>query len=529
MYAGSNNGHLYWWMTLLVLCIGVEASAQHVQLVTQTPTQNSGLVVDGTHTVEASHFELSLGLNYARRPVLERFASETQPVYGGLLSPTAALTYGFSERLQLSFIIPWHRITTDSPSQPDASTGFGLQTRWRIRSAIEGRGLSSAIVLGMNTAFEDEAHLISAGGAILYGRSVWQFGFEYMVLRLSIGYEHDTSSKTALQAHAGGAHAVTFGSGLEIGHPQAGLLGFLEASGKRLLPRGDSVLNQQSIEAMVGIRVKSDSDVAMSLGAGRGITDGFGASAMRIMLQLNWQFDSLSLNLGGPRTLRDTDNDGVADRFDQCPLDREDRDQFQDGDGCPEADNDQDGLPDEQDKCPSEAEDKDGFLDEDGCLDADNDGDGIPDVEDACPNDERETGAKTHANGCPLIQIHGSRLTIATSIRFDSGSANLPDTARTTLKELVTFMQARPPSDRLRVEGYTDLWGSSSQNRLLGEQRARAVKQVLVTLGLAENRIEAFGRATEAPIGDGRAPAAAEQSRRVEFYLSLSERRRPSK
>ena len=202
MYAGLHYRHLSWWMTLLVICIAAQASAQHVQLLTQSPTQNSGLVIDGTDTVKATHFELSLGLNYARRPVLEQFETETQPVYGGILSPMAALTYGFSDRLQVSFMMPMHRITTDSPALADDTHGFGLQTRWRVRSAIEGRGLSSAIVLGMNGAFEDDSNLMSAGGAVLYGRSVWQYGFDMMVLRLSVGYEHDTSSPTAIQNHA---------------------------------------------------------------------------------------------------------------------------------------------------------------------------------------------------------------------------------------------------------------------------------------------------------------------------------------
>ena len=38
-------------------------------------------------------------------------------------------------------------------------------------------------------------------------------------------------------------------------------------------------------------------------------------------------------------------------------------------------DTDGDGIPDEIDRCPLDAEDKDGFQDEDGCPDADNDGD----------------------------------------------------------------------------------------------------------------------------------------------------------
>ncbi|HEY0250939.1 MAG TPA: outer membrane beta-barrel protein, partial [Kofleriaceae bacterium] len=41
-------------------------------------------------------------------------------------------------------------------------------------------------------------------------------------------------------------------------------------------------------------------------------------------------------------------------------------------------DSDGDGIPDDQDKCPNEPEDKDGFQDDDGCPDPDNDNDGVP-------------------------------------------------------------------------------------------------------------------------------------------------------
>ena len=49
-----------------------------------------------------------------------------------------------------------------------------------------------------------------------------------------------------------------------------------------------------------------------------------------------------------------------------------------------------DGIPDSVDACPDEAEDKDGFQDEDGCADADNDGDGQPDGQDDCPNEPED-------------------------------------------------------------------------------------------------------------------------------------------
>src|SRR5262245_64111852 len=63
-----------------------------------------------------------------------------------------------------------------------------------------------------------------------------------------------------------------------------------------------------------------------------------------------------------------------------------------------ERDRDGDGIRDSVDRCPDEPEDKDGFEDEDGCPDPDNDRDGVKDVEDACPNaaGERTTDPKTN-------------------------------------------------------------------------------------------------------------------------------------
>jgi parallel beta-helix repeat protein len=67
--------------------------------------------------------------------------------------------------------------------------------------------------------------------------------------------------------------------------------------------------------------------------------------------------------------LKDSDNDGIPDKYDQCPNEPEDYDGFQDEDGCPDLDNDKDGIPDIRDKCPNTPEDIDGYLDDDGCPD----------------------------------------------------------------------------------------------------------------------------------------------------------------
>ncbi len=98
---------------------------------------------------------------------------------------------------------------------------------------------------------------------------------------------------------------------------------------------------------------------------------------------------------------RDRDRDGVLDRDDRCPDEPEDRDGFQDDDGCPDLDNDGDGIPDERDRCRDAPEDKDGFQDEDGCPEPDDDGDGVLDADDQCRGEPEDKDGFQDEDGCP--------------------------------------------------------------------------------------------------------------------------------
>jgi hypothetical protein len=110
---------------------------------------------------------------------------------------------------------------------------------------------------------------------------------------------------------------------------------------------------------------------------------------------------AIGLRLDPQQLPHDTDGDGLDDRVDKCPNQAEDKDGFEDQDGCPDPDNDGDGIPDLKDKCPNAPEDVDGVQDEDGCPDPDNDGDGIPDVKDKCPNQAEDLDGFDDDDGCP--------------------------------------------------------------------------------------------------------------------------------
>lgn len=117
------------------------------------------------------------------------------------------------------------------------------------------------------------------------------------------------------------------------------------------------------------------------------------------------------LSVGISLQEKDTDGDGVKDKSDRCPLDKEDLDNFEDEDGCPEIDNDLDGINDINDKCPMEPEDKDDFEDEDGCIDLDNDRDKVNDTEDKCPMQAEDIDGYEDEDGCPELDNDSDGIT----------------------------------------------------------------------------------------------------------------------
>jgi hypothetical protein len=149
-------------------------------------------------------------------------------------------------------------------------------------------------------------------------------------------------------------------------------------------------LDESPMEAMGGVRLVVASKLAVTLGGGAGLDQAIGAPTARFFGSVGYAPD-----------VRDSDGDGIANDKDKCPLIAEDKDGFEDSDGCPDDDNDGDRRPDSEDKCPNQAEDIDGFEDDDGCPELDNDKDNIPDLQDKCPNDPEDGKEPYPKDGCP--------------------------------------------------------------------------------------------------------------------------------
>lgn len=91
-------------------------------------------------------------------------------------------------------------------------------------------------------------------------------------------------------------------------------------------------------------------------------------------------------------------------------------------------------------------------------------------------------------------------------VNFAFDSAKLDAEATAILREQARWIKTFPEV-RFRVYGHTDLVGSASYNKSLGQRRANAVVRYLVSQGISRSRLEAvssFGETQPLIVSDGR-------------------------
>ena len=103
-------------------------------------------------------------------------------------------------------------------------------------------------------------------------------------------------------------------------------------------------------------------------------------------------------------------------------------------------------------------------------------------------------------------------------VLFASGQAQLVEGGRSSLEEVVDLLQTEPDK-KIRVEGHTDSRGDADANLLLSEQRAQAVREALISLGVASERVSALGMGEDFPIASNEDEDGRARNRRVDVIL----------
>jgi peptidoglycan-associated lipoprotein len=99
---------------------------------------------------------------------------------------------------------------------------------------------------------------------------------------------------------------------------------------------------------------------------------------------------------------------------------------------------------------------------------------------------------------------------------FDYDKADLRPDARTAITKTADFLKSYPQI-KVRIEGHCDERGSTEYNLGLGDRRATAVKQFLVSSGISADRIEVVSFGKEKPFCMESNETCWQQNRRGHF------------
>jgi OOP family OmpA-OmpF porin len=174
---------------------------------------------------------------------------------------------------------------------------------------------------------------------------------------------------------------------------------------------------------------------------------------------------------------KDSDGDGVWDRFDKCP--GTPAGEKVDKNGCPypkpaivEGDADKDGVVDSLDKCP-----------------------GTP------------TGAKVDRRGCWRLEV-----------KFDTAKSVIKPVYHNELNDAANVLKKNPKA-KVEIQGHTDNKGKEKYNMKLSQSRAKAVKAYFVKKGVSETRMTTKGYGASNPVETNDTEAGRAENRRMELKV----------
>jgi outer membrane protein OmpA-like peptidoglycan-associated protein len=189
-----------------------------------------------------------------------------------------------------------------------------------------------------------------------------------------------------------------------------------------------------------------------------------------------------------PDSDKDGDGDGVADHLDRCP--NTPWGSKVDSIGCP--------------KGPVAARLTRKKTDR---LDADKDG--VLDPLDKCPQTPRT--AAVDEKGCWATA----------EILFDFDSAIIKPQFHPALADAITVLQNNPDL-KIEIQGNTDNTGPESYNKMLSEKRAQAVKEYMISKGIASDRLKAVGFGASRNVASNENEAGRALNRRIDFVPIIS-------
>ncbi len=137
--------------------------------------------------------------------------------------------------------------------------------------------------------------------------------------------------------------------------------------------------------------------------------------------------------------------------------------------------------------------------------------------------DKQAEELEKELEGAEVARVgEGIQVVFDSAILFAFDSAEIKPDARANLSRLAASLQEYPNTDLLIV-GHTDATGPEDYNLELSERRADAAMAVLITNGVAPERVLTEGRGESEPIASNETAEGRKLNRRVEVAIYANE------
>jgi peptidoglycan-associated lipoprotein len=131
-----------------------------------------------------------------------------------------------------------------------------------------------------------------------------------------------------------------------------------------------------------------------------------------------------------------------------------------------------------------------------------------------CSSSDNNAANEGPTTGTAVTDTSTNEATLSNVVYFDFDQYSLTAESRAVL--LAHADKLKGASVAVRLEGHADERGSREYNMALGEKRANAVRDFLVTQGVSGSSLEVVSFGEEQPAATGSDEASWAQNRRVE-------------
>jgi outer membrane protein OmpA-like peptidoglycan-associated protein len=334
--------------------------------------------------------------------------------------------------------------------------------------------LQLAVAMPFSLPTGNKAAFRGGGPVMIAPRFVAELTLPILRLVANAGFAFRTAEQRLLNLRVGQEFTWGFGGEFPLFGNQNTLL--LQVSLTGAIGFANSGQAGNPVDALAGVKYRVADRFSIELGAGGGLTRGWGAPRWTVVAGLSYQHTPIPL----PSDPKDADRPPQAvDTWAVAPPKKP----------AP-------GKKVEPVKGEEPAKSSLGFVDTDR--------DGVADADDKCPTEKETINGNLDGDGCPdpgegKVALVGTKLQLRSRLDFLARQATPTPGTENVLRQLALVLKANPTT-RVRFDVFVTDQASRDESEGMAQRRAEALRVFIEREGVAPGRIQSNPRGMERPL-----------------------------